>query len=181
MRFLILAFVTAVFVHTSNADAAQTVYFVGESIVTSVQDASVTRNPYIVARTTDSAAGTIVEVVVSKQGAAYAENTSTMKISGNQLTMTVSTGTITGDGSLTGPAWNWTFLRAEFHMTSPAYSMRIVDYNFLAEPGSILGHKDFYLTLKATAGERFVQQEDVILHSVDQATFVATRAKLLGH
>jgi hypothetical protein len=59
--------------------------------------------------------------------------------------------------------------------------MRIVDYNFFAEPGSILGHKDFYLTSKATPGEKFVQQEDVVLHSVDQATFAATRARLLGH
>jgi hypothetical protein len=163
-----------------HAEAAETVYYVGESITTDA-GGTVTRSPYIVARTTDQAAATITELVVSKVGGAFNENTSTMKISGNKLTMTESSGKISGQGTLTGKAWGWTFLCAEFKLQTPAYSMRIVDYNFFAEPGSILGHKDFFVTMNNTPGERLLQQEDVVLHPVDQAVFAAKRTELLSH
>ena len=104
-----------------------------------------------------------------------------MKVVNNHLTMTVSTGTVTGQGDLTGQPWNWTFLRAEFKMTTKTYSMRIVDYNFLADPNSIMGHKEFFLTLNSTPGQKLFQQEDVALHMVDQATYATEHAKLLGH
>jgi len=166
------------------ADSAQVQYYVGEAVTTNMNTGAVTRAPYIDERTTDSNAGTITEKVVTKQGSGFVENTAVLKVSGNHFSMTESTGTVTGQGDLTGTAWNWTFLRGEFSMMMPAFKMRIVDYNFFADPNSIEGHKDFYLTVmapNAPNAERLTQQEDVILHLVDQATFTAKRAALLTH
>lgn len=180
MKFLFFASLLVATVSSASADSIETLYYIGESIVTTMRDGAVVRSPYIVARTTDHLAGTIFESVISKHETGFSENTSTMVISGNQMTMTESTGTVTGNGSLTGPAWNWTFLQAQFHMKTPAYSMRIVDYNFFAEENSILAHKDFYLTLSSTPDEKLIQQEDLVLHRVDKATFTVERARLLG-
>lgn len=163
-----------------GVQAAQTDYYVGESIVTDLKSGIATHSPYIDQRVQDPAAGTITEVVVSKRGATFAENTSVLTVTGNSsFTMKESTGTVTGHGTLSGAAWDWNFLNAEFLMTTPGYSLRIVDYNFFAEAGSILAHKDFYLTLPGSTDEKLIQQEDVVLHAVDAAAFSAKRQELL--
>lgn len=158
---------------------AETLYYIGEAVVTK-SDGTITRTPYIIARISDSAAGTITEAVVSNSGTGFRENQSVMKVTGSHFTMTESTGAVTGEGDLTGEPWKWTFLRAEFKTKTNAYSMRIVDYNFLADPNSISGHKDFYLTINGVPGEKLMQQEDVVIHPVDKAKFEAERARLLG-
>jgi hypothetical protein len=149
-------------------------YYIGESITT--MGSTVARHPYIVARTTDERAKTIAETVVSYQQSGFKENSSVMTIDGNRFAMTVSTGTVTGSGELTGVPWHWTFLRAEFKVASSG--MRIVDYNFFADHTDIMGHKDFYLK-KDGSDERLLMQEDVVLHVVERATFDAKRAELL--
>ena len=175
MKFLasLLLFVSA------QSVFAETLYYIGEAVVTK-SDGTITREPYVIARTSDSAAGTITEAVVSNAGRGFAENQSVMTVTGSHFTMTVSTGTVTGEGDLTGEPWKWTFLRAEFKTKTNVYSMRIVDYNFLADPNSISGHKDFYLTNNGVPGEKLIQQEDVVIHPVDKAKFEAERARLLG-
>jgi hypothetical protein len=155
------------------AEAPVTTYYAGEAITTTGADVS--RKPYIVARTIDKAKSTISESVVSFSRGAFRENASVIKVDGNRLTMSESTGTVTGSGELTGVPWNWTFLHAEFSIAS--FGLRIVDFNFFAEPGSILGHKDFYR--KDDAGEKLWMQEDVVLHAVDEPTFAAKRRELL--
>ena len=177
MNMKVLAFLL-LFVSAQSV-FAETLYYIGEAVTTK-SDRTITREPYIIARTPDSAAGTITEAVVSNSGTGFKENQSVMKVTGSHFTMTDLTGTVTGEGDLTGEPWKWTFLRAEFKIKTNAYSIRIVDYNFLADPKSIGGHKDFYLTPNGAAGERLVQQEDVVLHPVDKAKFEAERARLLG-
>lgn len=156
---------------------AETLYYVGEAIVTK-SDGTITREPYIIARTSDSSARTISEAVVSNSGNGFKENQSVMKVTGSHFTMTA--GTVTGEGDLTGEPWKWTFLRAEFKMSPPGYSMRIVDYNFLADLDTISGHEDFYMTVSGVPGEKLIQQEDVVLHKVEKAKFEAERSRLLG-
>ena len=90
--------------------------------------------------------------------------------------MTTSTGTVTGGGTLTGTPWNWTFLRAELKVQKS--SMRIVDFNFLADRNLIAGHKDFYITNGGV--ESLIMQEEVVLHLVDQSVYEARRKELLG-
>jgi hypothetical protein len=159
---------------TASAQGAKTFYYVGEAVTT--VGTNVERHPYILARTTDPEANTIAEKVVSFQRTAYVENSSVIKISQNQFTLTESTGTVTGGGTVTGKPWNWTFLRAEFKV--PKQNMRIVDFNFLADPNSIAGHKDFYITNGGV--ESLIMQEDVVLHPVDQSVYEAKRKQLLG-
>jgi len=159
---------------TASAETAKTLYYVGEAITTA--GSNVERHAYIVARTTDPDANTITEKVVSFERSSYVENSSVMKINQNQFTMTVSTGTVTGGGTLTGTPWNWTFLRAEFKVQKSG--MRIMDFNFLADPNFIAGHKDFYITNGGV--ESLIMQEEVVLHLVDQSVYEARRKELLG-
>jgi hypothetical protein len=159
---------------TASAEGAKTLYYAGEAITTT--GGKVERHAYIVARTTDPDAGTISEKVVSFERSSYVENSSVMKIDQNQFTMTTSTGTVTGGGTLTGAAWNWTFLRAEFKVQRS--TLRIVDFNFLADPNVISGHKDFYMTNGSV--ESLIMQEDVVLHLVNQSVYEARRKELLG-
>jgi len=56
--------------------------------------------------------------------------------------------------------------------------MRIVDFNFLADPNFIAGHKDFYTTNGGV--ESLIMQEDVVLHLVDQSVYETRRKELLG-
>jgi hypothetical protein len=170
-----LLFGTASFAQNKTAPA--TLYYVGESITT-MANSNVTRHPYIIARTSNPASGTITEAVVSFQQSGFKENSSVLKIEGNHFSMSESTGTVTGGGELTGSAWNWTFLRAEFFVSS--YKMRIVDYNFFADPNSIMGHKDFYIADQSSGKEQLFMQEDVVLHVVDKESFESKRNELLG-
>ena len=158
----------------ASAETAKTLYYVGEAITTA--GSNVERHAYIVARTTDPDANTITEKVVSFQRSSYVENSSVMKINQNQFTMTTSTGTVTGGGTFTGTPWNWTFLRAELKVQKS--SMRIVDFNFLADRNLIAGHKDFYITNGGV--ESLIMQEEVVLHLVDQSVYAARRKELLG-
>ena len=112
-----------------QSQAAETLYYSGESIVTK-DNIEFVRHPYILARTSDSKLGTITETIISFQDGRFSEDHSVMVVSGQTFTMTESTGSVTGSGTLTGPAWNWIFLRAEFHMKTPEYNLRIDDFNF---------------------------------------------------
>jgi hypothetical protein len=151
-----------------------TLYYIGESITT--MGSTVTRHPYVVARTTNESAKTITETVVSYEQSGFKENSSVLTIDGNRFAMRTSTGTVTGSGELTGTPWHWTFLRGEFKVASQG--MRIVDYNFFADPAAVMGHKDFYLK-RDSSDERLLMQEDVVLHMVEKTTFDAKRAELL--
>ena len=155
-RFFLILFLE---IYSMSVFAAQMTYYVGAATQTNQSDNSTTQSQYIIARTVDQAAGTITEAAVTKHDNGYAEYTSTMSIVDNTLSMTESTGEITGQGILIGEPWNWSFLKAEFSMMTPKYTLRIVDYNIFAETGSILGHKDFYMTFSKSAEERLVQQE----------------------
>ena len=66
-------------------------------------------------------------------------------------------------------------------MVTAGYSLRIVDLNFFADPGSIMGHKGLHLTLAGAAVEKLIHQEDVVLKAVDKTTFNKRRVELLGN
>jgi hypothetical protein len=158
----------------ASAETAKTVYYAGEAITTA--GPKVDRHAYLLARTIDPDANTITEKVVSFQRSSYVENSSVIKINQNQFTLTETTGSVTGGGTLTGTPWNWTFLRGEFKVQR--FNMRIVDFNFFAEPNFIAGHKDFYIT--NGGAESLMMQEDVSLHLVTQSVYEARRKELLG-
>lgn len=160
----------------TNAPAGTTLYYIGESFIT-MASGEVYKSPYIITRTSNQNNHTIVEKVVSRHATGFGENESTLVINHNHFTMTESTGTVTGEGDFTGESWKWTFLRAEFQIQG---GMRIVDYNFFADPNSIMGHKDFFVPDSGTAHEKLSMQEDVVLHVTDKDTFVKKRSELLN-
>jgi len=89
---------------TASAETAKTVYYVGDAITTA--GPKVERHAYLLARTIDPDANTITEKVVSFQRSSYVENSSAIKINQNQFTLTETTGSVTGGGTLTGSPWN---------------------------------------------------------------------------
>ncbi len=155
-----------------------TLYYFGESITINSESGVSVRSPYLLARTSNPTERTISEKVITKSRGTFGEFDSTMKIENNHFTMTESTGTTSGEGELTGEAWNWTFLRGEFK--APKYGMRIVDYNFFADPKSIMAHKDFYMIDPADGKEKLVQQEDAAVFLISKDVFEAKRSELLG-
>lgn len=150
----------------------RTLYYIGESIITT--DSGVAKHPYLISRTSNETANSISETAITYQRSGFKENSSTLKIEKNHFTLTESTGTVTGEGDFTGLPWQWTFLRAEFK--APNFKMKIIDYNFFADPKLIMGHKDFY----SDPGGKLLMQEDVVLYVVDKATFDSKRSELLG-
>ena len=173
-RIFLLLFCCLAASVTVSAETAKTVYYAGEAITTA--GTKVDRHAYLLARTIDPDANTISEKVVSFQRSSYVENSSVIKINQNQFTLTDPTGSVTGGGTLTGTPWNWTFLRGEFKFQK--FNLRIVDFNFFAEPNFIAGHKDFYITNGGV--ESLLMQEDVSLHLVTQSVYEARRKELLG-
>lgn len=172
---------TAVQQNASATSTSAVVYYSGTAITTlPAHDSSgvptVVSAPYLVQRTTDQAAGTITEVVTSRgKDGKFKDNTSVMTIQGNTFTMTESTGMVTGNGTLTGTPWSWTYLKGEFSATYGGQAMKIHDVNFFAAPGYIMGHKDIEFPVGT-----LMLQEDVTLPAVDQASFEATKAQLLN-
>jgi len=154
-----------------------TIFYIGESTVT-MNSGQVYTSSYLDARTSDETKNTISEDVVSQGRNGFQESSAVMEISGDHFTMTEATGTVTGSGDLTGIPWKWTFLKAEFKIA--ASGMRIIDYNFLADPNSIQGHKDFYISSPGQ-GESLYMQEDVVLHPVSVEEFSKKKAELLDH
>jgi hypothetical protein len=148
-------------------------FYVGESTVT-LDGGRVVKHPYLAERKVDEAASTVEESVVSHHREGYAEHQLVSKIAGDAFTVEDPAVNVTGKGELTGAPWHWTFLRAEFH----APGLRLVDYNFLAEPRAIYGHKDFYRP-KDGGGETLWMQEDVVLHEVNESQYRSKREELL--
>ena len=178
MKTIIFLFLLSVLMISSAQ--AQTVYYIGQAVLTKVDTGVVTRSPYIIARTSDPVSGTIHEEVVSLQNNKFVKNTSLLTIKDNHFRMSESTGTVTGEGDLTGEPWKWTFLRAEFFYVTENFKLRIVDFNFFTDPNAISGHKDFYLIQGSESEEKLFQQEDVVVYPTDKAIFEAKQRELLG-
>src|SRR5215475_10636215 len=78
-------------------------------------------------KTLDAASGTFTEraVQVSPSKKQVTDVTMTLTVKGQNFTIKDSLGTMTGTGTLQGPAWAWTFLSADYVIT--ANGMKIHD------------------------------------------------------
>lgn len=156
---------------------AQTSYYFGEA--TTIKNKESIKKPYLLSRSLERSSSSIKENVISFGENRFEENSSELLIDNSgRFTMSESTGTVTGSGQLNGEAWNWLSLVGEFKTSGRGYSMRIPDYNLFAG-STILGHKDFYLTIQGQP-EFLMMQEDLILHEIDQKTYEEKRQELLN-
>lgn len=169
--------------HSSSPSAAMTSssaptvqYYIGEAITLDAGKQIATRLPYLLARSEDPEAKTISERVVSKHQSGFGEHSSVLHVEGTHFTMTEPTGTVTGEGDLTGANWQWTFLKARFEVKG---GMTIVDYNFFAEANTILGHKEFFVPSATNPQGMLIRQEDLVLHAVSKEIFESERKNLL--
>ena len=160
----------------ADSSAIVVKYYIGEAITLDTGKQAPTRAPYLLERSEDPASKTISERVISQHQSGFGENSSVLHVEGTHFTMSESTGTVTGEGDLTGTNWQWTFLKARFEVKG---QITITDYNFFAEPNTIMGHKDFFIPSQANPQGILVRQEDVILHVVTKDVFENERSKLL--
>jgi hypothetical protein len=61
-----------------------------------------------------------------------------LKLTGNTFTIADDAKTIEGSGTLTGPAWKWTYFKASYKSTN---GIRIEDENFMADDSVITARK----------------------------------------
>jgi len=81
----------------------------------------------------------IIERAIVVQADHKAEQrTMEMKVNGDTFTLSDDRHTIQGTGKLFGPAWQWTYFKAEFVAENGA---RIEDENFMTDPSAVTARK----------------------------------------
>lgn len=157
----------------SQTSGKQVSYFLGESKM-----ASPTGRPYgssisLIERTVDSAAGKIIERVISVDAEKPAtEYVTVLDVKGTTFTMAAQDHSFTGEGELSGTPWNWT------SWTSTAMIAggqgKVVSQDSLTETGLRVA-KTFF---SPDGQARVVFSEDLRL--VSKEMFTILRTKLLG-
>lgn len=89
-----------------------------------------------------------------------------MTVKGQNFTIKDSLGTMTGTGTLQGPAWAWTFLSADYVTT--ANGMKIHDEDYMADQNNIAYRKTCY---SPADGKTEVMHSDASLKSISKETF----------
>lgn len=150
--------------HKSAAGEVEKMYYAGEAKLSSESGKPLGSQAFLMEKTHDPEHRLIVErAVVVKADRTVEQYTMNMKVSGDSFTLTDAANTVSGSGRLFGPAWHWTYFKAEFHA---ANGVTIEDENFLADPsvgcarkkvigpdGKVLMYMD--ITLKAITPKTF--------------------------
>jgi hypothetical protein len=158
---------------SAQTGGKQVSYFFGESRM-----ASPTGIPYgssisMIERTVDSAAGTIVERVVSIDANKPAtEYVTVLDVKGTTFTMAAKDGSFTGTGELAGTPWHWTSWQST--ATIAGGQGKVVSQDTLTEEGLHVA-KTFF---SPDGQARVVFSED--LRSISKAMFTILRGKLLA-
>jgi hypothetical protein len=113
----------------------------------------------------------VERAIVVKPGGDAEEFTMNHKVTGNSFTLNDTKGTVTGSGTLFGPAWKWTYFKATYQSTNGA---RIDDENYMADPNVLVARKRI-----AAPDGRVVGFMDITLKSITPQTFTILSSSLL--
>lgn len=107
-------------------------YFLGEVKLSGPQGRSMGSQVLLLEKVHDPDKATILEnaLVISPDGKAEARNMRLTVKDDNTFTLVDDASTIVGEGSLFGPAWEWTYFKATFKATN---GVTIEDENYLAD------------------------------------------------
>ena len=112
-----------------SAEAPLKVYLLGDEKFTTAKGEPIPSlsTALFIEKTLDAASGTFTEraIQVSPSKKQVTDVTMTLTVKGQNFTIKDSLGTMTGTGTLQGPAWAWTFLSAHYVIT--ANRMKIHD------------------------------------------------------
>jgi len=118
---------------------AQRLYYAGEAKLSDAQGHPMGSQALLVEQVRDQEHALIIERAIVVQGDRKAEERRMeMKVNGDTFTLSDDRHTIQGTGKLFGPAWQWTYFKAEFVAENGA---RIEDENFMADPSAVTARK----------------------------------------
>ena len=115
-----------------RAQTVEKFYYVGEMKLSTPTGQPMGSQAFLIEKTHDPGRGLIIEraVVVGAEGKAD-DFVMEMKVSGNSFAVSDRKGTTTGTGELFGPAWHWTYFKAEYRISN---GVRVEDENFMTDP-----------------------------------------------
>jgi hypothetical protein len=147
-------------------------YYLGEAVLTSATGEPRGSHVILMEKTHDPDHHLIVErAIVVKADKRADEYTMNMTVSDNAFTLKDTANTVTGSGTLFGPAWRWTYFHATYQSRS---GVKIEDENFMADPSVCVGRKKI-----SSPDGKVVSVMDVTLKSITPKTFEMLSAALV--
>lgn len=155
-----------------RAGQVEKMYYLGEAKLTSPGGGPRGSQAFLLEKTHDPDHKLIIErALVVKADKSVEQYTMTMTVNGNDFSLKDDANTITGTGTLFGPAWHWTYFRAVYQA---ANGIKIEDENFLADPAVCVARK------KITGPDgKPLMFMDITLNRVTPATFEILAGALL--
>lgn len=167
-----VAFFLVVFAQFCSGGEIEKIYYLGEAKLSSPAGEPLGSQVMLVEKTHDPDHNLIVErAIVIKADKTAEEHTITMAVKDNAFTAKDDANTVSGTGTLFGPAWRWTYFHAVFHASN---GVQIEDENFMADPTAGVARKK----LTGPDGKPFLVM-DVTLKAVTPKTFELLAAALL--
>lgn len=163
LLLLLLPILESTSVHASAAEK-QYFYYLGELRISSATGLPIPSQVILLEKIHDPEKGVITEraITVKPDGSAD-DHTVTMTVKGDDFTLVDDAHSVTGTGKLFGPAWAWTYFKAQFKATN---GVTIEDENFLADPSAAVARKK----IMAPDG-KVIMYMDVTLKTVTPETF----------
>lgn len=157
---------------SAAAESAEKFYYAGDVKLSNEKGQPIGSQVILLEKTHDPTKGLIVErAVVVSPDRGVEERTMNMTVKGDTFTLRDTDGTISGTGTLFGPAWHWTYFRATYRA---AHGVKIEDENFMTDPLAICARK------KVTSPDgKVLMYMDVTLRAITPQTFQILSAALL--
>jgi len=148
-------------------------YYVGEATLSGEAGQAMGSQVILLEKTHDPGQNLIVEraIVVKPGGQAAEEHTMEMKVDGDRFTIKDLRNTVQGNGKLFGPAWRWTYFKAEY---ASANGAKIEDENYMNDPAVLVARKK----ISAPSG-KVLMYMDVTLKAITPETFKILASNLL--
>ena len=167
--FILLLLVAAA---GSRADV-QRLYYAGEAKLSDGQGHPMGSQALLVEQVRDPEHGLITERAVVVQADRKVDQRSmNMKVTGDTFTLEDDRHTVHGSGKLFGPAWQWTYFKAEFVAENGA---RIEDENFMADPSAVTARKKIF-----GPDGKVIMFMDVTMKTITPQTFEILSKALLN-
>jgi len=114
------------------AAGVEKMYYAGEVKLSSASGRPIGSQVILAEKTHDPDHSLIIErAIVVKPDRSVEQHTMNMKVTGDTFTLEDDAHTVSGTGKLFGPAWHWTYFKAEFKATN---GVTIEDENYLTDP-----------------------------------------------
>lgn len=169
--FLVIPFMVLL-AYPAWAAPVEKMYYVGEAKLSSPSGQSFGSQAFLLEKTHDPDHNLIVErAIVVKPDQSVDEFTMNLQVQGDSFTIKDSKDTISGTGTLFGPAWRWTYFKATYKSINGA---QIEDENYMTDPEILMARK------KISGPDTKVQMYmDIALKAITPQTFEILAASLL--